>query len=333
MSKIQVKKLNSELEPDSDSDMDLDDLAQSRVDVGYIDTNLDELNEKELQLYRIRMKSPFFPCKVGGKPAWLDYVNVPLAVGAGQMTDSNNNKSSIELQCLSCKSQLVFLLQIYAPIGGPNDQFCDQAQCLEDAFHRVLYVFLCSNQGCKSRTFKVYRSQLNRENDFFSYDPPPQDYEEDDIEQELYDSKDHLKKFYLNIHKKNMLNQCAVCGLACSKKCSRCNFSFFCSQNHQIVDWTKLNHKSLCSKYSSPDVDKIVLEWVEDENSQLKCLEEKNSTVFPEREILIEPEVIDIAKLKKEKDKFKYDEKSKSKPMVRNIKFTLILKKLRRILV
>ncbi|RNA31608.1 Programmed cell death 2 [Brachionus plicatilis] len=308
MSKIQVKKMNSEIEQDSDSDIDYDDLTQSSVDVGYIDTSMEELSEKELQLYRIQMKSPFFPNKVGGKPAWLDYSSAPHALGAGVMNDSNNNKSE-ELQCLSCKSQLVFLLQIYAPIGGQNDQFSNEAECLEDAFHRVLYVFLCSNQGCKARTFKAYRSQLNRENDFFSHDPPPEDYDEDDFEQELADSKDHLKKFYLNLYKKNMLNQCAVCGLACTKKCSRCNFVFFCSQAHQLIDWTKLNHKTLCTKYSNPDLDQMILEWVQDENSQLKYFEEKNSPLFPEREILIEPEELDVAKLKREKDKFKYDEK------------------------
>lgn len=322
MSKIQVKKPNSDIEQDSDSDIDFDDMAESKVDVGYIDTSLDELSEKELNLYRIQMKSPFFPNKVGGKPAWLDYSNTPLAVGAGLMNDSNNNKS-VELQCLSCKSQLVFLLQIYAPIGGQNDQFSDQAESLEDAFHRVLYVFLCSSKDCKSRTFKAYRSQLNRQNDFFSHDPPPEDYDEDDFDQELHDSEEHLKKFYLNLYKKNLLNQCAVCGLACTKKCSRCNFAFFCSQNHQVIDWTKLNHKTLCSKYSNADEAKVVHEWVLDENSQLKYFEEKNSAVFPEREILIEPELLDIAKLKKEKEKFKYDERSKTNsPNLILIKFT-----------
>ncbi|CAF0813214.1 unnamed protein product [Brachionus calyciflorus] len=307
MSKIQVKNFHApETENDSDSDIDFEDLADSSVSVGYIDTNFEELDEKELELYRIQMRSPFFPSKVGGKPAWLDYSSVPMAVGAGQINDANNNKS-LELQCQSCKSQLVFLLQIYAPIGGDDDKFAHEAENLDDAFHRVIFVFLCSSKGCKSRSFKVLRSQLKRENDFFSYEAPPENYDLDEFDQEFDDSKKHLANFYKNLHLKNFLNQCAVCGLSCSKKCSRCNFAFFCSQNHQVIDWTKLNHKTLCAKYSDKSVDELISEWVNDENSVLKYNEEKSSAVFPEREIIIEPEVLDLNKLRKEQERYKYD--------------------------
>lgn len=237
----------------------------------------------------------------------MDYSNVPLAVGAGQINQDNNNneKKSLELQCKCCKSQLVFLLQIYAPIAS-NDKFLDRTENLDDSFHRVIYVFLCTSTECKDRTFKVLRSQLNRKNDFFAYDAPPTN---EDSESDLELSKLHLKNFYKNLYEKNLLNQCSVCGLACSKKCSRCNFAFFCSQPHQLFDWTKLNHKNLCNKYSPTNVDELISNWIDDENSSAKYSNEKTLSIFPEREIIIEPESLDLEQLNKEK-KIKYDENS-----------------------
>jgi len=184
-----------------------------------------------------------------------------------------------------------------------NDAFLNRIENIDDAFHRVLYVFLCSNQSCpvEKRTYRVLRSQINRENDFYSPEAPPD---------ELKECEAHLKQFYKNLHEKNRLNLCSVCGLTSSKKCSKCNFAVYCSQNHQLFDWTKLNHKTLCSRYlPTNSVDQIIDNWLNDESSNDKYTKESNNYVFPEREIIIEPEQIDFKKLKQMDKHFKYNEK------------------------
>lgn len=93
------------------------------------------------------LTSRFFPSKVGGKPAWLDLKHIPEAS---------------ELACLKCNIPLVFLCQLYAPIN--------ESEFRGSCFHRTLYVFYCNE--CKGgRTFAVFRSQLRRENDYYSGEP------------------------------------------------------------------------------------------------------------------------------------------------------------------
>lgn len=94
-----------------------------------------------------RLTSRFFPSKVGGKPAWLDLKNIPEAN---------------ELTCLKCDIPLVFLCQLYAPI--------DESDFHGTCFHRTLFVFYCNE--CKDdRTFVVFRSQLCKNNDYYSDAP------------------------------------------------------------------------------------------------------------------------------------------------------------------
>ena len=302
-------KSSKKVENDSDSDSDMSlngDTNESFVDVGFIeDDNVEDLTADDLKLDRIILRSPFFTSKIGGKPAWLDYKNLPLAVGAGSISDINNNKKPIYLKCEKCESQLVFLLQIYAPINS-NDKFIKEIENVDDVFHRVLYVFLCANIECNSsRTFKVLRSQLNRKNEFYEFDAPP---EMSDSEADLKLSSTHLHKFYKNLHDKNMLNLCSVCGLACTNKCSKCSFSFFCCRNHQVYDWTQMNHKVFCAKYAgsiaSGNVDELIQNWLNDENSNEKYPPQQKETkpnsihFFPEHEIVIEPEELEFIKQK-----------------------------------
>jgi len=130
MSKTSKKNPKNQIlnESDSDSDVSISE-GETAIDVGLIDDVEDEeLTQDELKLSRLLMRSPFFPSKVGGKPAWLDYSNVPLAVGSTPSSDvsndsNNNSKQPIVLQCDNCKSQLVFLLQIYAPISSKRRVF------------------------------------------------------------------------------------------------------------------------------------------------------------------------------------------------------------------
>lgn len=302
---------------DSDSDLSLceEDFKENQVDIGILDVDLSDLSEDELKLFRIQMKSPFFPSKVGGKPAWLDFSNVPLSVGTQKTSDKQ-----IELKCTSCQSQLVFLLQLYAPIMDTDRNF-DKVENIDASFHRCIYVFLCSSPSCTNRTFKVLRSQLSRENEFFSYDAPPStDLPDDNNNDQLVLAKEHLKSFYKKLNEKMNVKLCAVCGLASQKKCAKCAFSMYCSQAHQLFDWTKLSHKVLCARYENKnDMDECVSNWIEDESSSQRYVNESGTSefLFPEREICLEPEELDFGKMK-EKEKFKYDEKKVKEEMESN---------------
>lgn len=69
-----------------------------------------------------RLRSDHFPCKVGGRPAWLGEAGLP---------------GSAELRCGVCEQPCAFLLQLYAPI-----------QDRPDAFHRSLFLFACRQPPC-----------------------------------------------------------------------------------------------------------------------------------------------------------------------------------------
>ncbi|XP_030628367.1 programmed cell death protein 2 [Chanos chanos] len=175
-----------------------------------------------------------FPSKVGGKPAWLSQVDLPALP---------------ELTCEKCNLPQVFLLQVYAPIAG-----------YERGFHRTLFVFCCRTPSCYTRNdnlcFKVYRSQLPRRNDFYPYDPPP-DEKPVEIEGEQHTLSSGVKL-------------CRLCGCPGQKACSRCHTVTYCSKEHQTIDW-KQRHKAECCKVP-PGADI------------------SNTFLFPELELVTEPE-------------------------------------------
>ncbi|XP_071441894.1 programmed cell death protein 2 [Hetaerina americana] len=158
-----------------------------------------------------RLESRFFPSKIGGKPAWLGFSDLP---------------SGKDLCCEKCDKTTIHLCQIYAPID--NKPSC---------FHRSLMVFCCRNPECcdenDSRNFKVFRCQLPRANDFYPFDPP--------IEEESWRPDIKAEKY-------NTL--CHICGNKSSSKCSRCKTLFYCSKDHQAIDW-KAGHKAECSRVLS----------------------------------------------------------------------------------
>lgn len=283
MSKI--NKVTIAKNDDSDSDFSLDGDLETNVDVGFVDDEFNDLSKEEKYHAKLMLRSPFFSSKLGGKPSWLSFNNLP-------------NGSS--LKCTNCQSQLSYLLQIYAPISDTDKHPIEN---VDNSFHRVLYVFLCAEEKCTKRDFKVFRSQLNRTNDFYSYEAPPV------YDDGLETAKTYLVSFYSKLHEKNLFNQCSVCGMPATKKCAKCSFIFYCCQAHQVYDWTKANHKELCGKYLDTSQNKFEL-FVNNENNL--GLTEQATNVFPELEILIEPEVIEIKKdNNNNKAEFKYDEKSK----------------------
>ena len=65
------------------------------------------------------------------------------------------------------------------------------------------------------------------------------------------------------------------------------------------------------------DDEEALLNWIDDESVEARCRattttakDSQTQHFFPEYEIMIEPEEIDFAALRKEEKEFKYDEKS-----------------------
>ena len=152
-----------------------------------------------------------FPSKIGGKPAWLSLTPLP---------------SPSDIACQSCGNVMVFLLQVYAP---DTDK--------KEAFHRTLFLFICKKPSCcvrnSNKSFVIFRSQLSRENDFYSSEPP-------NVKQKLADEPSPEK----------YQDMCCVCGIPGPKRCSKCHQRSYCCKEHQVLDW-KNGHKQACSQSSN----------------------------------------------------------------------------------
>ncbi|KAI8339017.1 programmed cell death protein 2 [Chlamydoabsidia padenii] len=180
-----------------------------------------------------------FPSKSGGKPAWLNPEHV-LTVD--------------QVTCASCEQPMVLLLQLYTPEDHPPE-----------AFHRTVYVFCCKNGACVKqdwkKCFKVFRSQLARENPYY---PPPEDSEDEDS------NIDFIAKAF------NAPKLCVICGVAGPKTCGQCHAVNYCSREHQMVDWNMCQHKQQC---------KLTQQRQDDDIERLR-----QTRVFTEKEIVSEPE-------------------------------------------
>ncbi|KAJ1153899.1 hypothetical protein NDU88_006657 [Pleurodeles waltl] len=183
-----------------------------------------------------RLLSPQFPSKVGGRPAWLGEVGLP---------------GSEALACGSCGRPCCFLLQLYAPSQEPR------------GFHRSLFVFCCRDPVChlpgKSPPFHVFRNQLPRRNDTYSYNPPS-----------VIPPPEGTACNILRL--KSGVHLCRVCGCIAPKACSKCHSVHYCSKDHQVVDW-KIGHKKLCS--IQPESESVIPD---------------HGFLFPQYEIVTEPE-------------------------------------------
>lgn len=183
-----------------------------------------------------RLRSPQFPSKVGGKPAWLSQRGLP---------------SLPELECEICRLPMVFLLQVYAPISGQDR-----------SFHRTLFFFCCKTPECytrnESRCMKVFRNQLPRRNEFYPYDPPPEDEPPCDAEEGQ------------SVLPVSGVKLCWVCGCPGNKACSRCHTVTYCGKHHQTLHW-KQSHKKECGSQEGSPVTPSPL-------------------LFPETELVTEPE-------------------------------------------
>ncbi|KAM4866370.1 programmed cell death protein 2 isoform 2-T2 [Thomomys bottae] len=154
-----------------------------------------------------RLRSEQFPSKVGGRPAWLSAAGLP---------------GPAALACPRCGRPLAFLLQVYAPLPGRAD-----------AFHRSLFLFCCREPPCCGG-LRVFRNQLPRKNEFYSYEPPSEEPPSEAGES-------------LHLQLKSGAHLCRVCGCLGPKTCSRCHQAHYCSKEHQTLDW-RLGHKQTCTQ-------------------------------------------------------------------------------------
>ncbi|KAL3693496.1 hypothetical protein R1sor_007147 [Riccia sorocarpa] len=155
----------------------------------------------------------YFPSKAGGAPAWLDPLNVPRAKQGS---------------CGICDKPLQFVLQVYAPVDDD-----------ETAFHRTLYVFMCTSLAClqqdlnqqgrkekRKRSIKILRNQLPRRNNFYSSEAPKTDGSEAPLSAGA--------------------PLCSWCGTWKGDKiCGGCKQTRYCSQTHQMDHW-RGSHASVC---------------------------------------------------------------------------------------
>uniref|UniRef100_A0A8D0L1J0 MYND-type domain-containing protein n=1 Tax=Sphenodon punctatus TaxID=8508 RepID=A0A8D0L1J0_SPHPU len=183
-----------------------------------------------------RLRSEQFPSKVGGRPAWLGESGLPAPA---------------ELRCGLCARPRALLLQLYALLPDRPE-----------AFHRSLFVFACRGPACyrlsgpAPGSLSVFRNQLSRKNDTYSYDPPPEEPPPEGTP--------------VSLQLKCGANLCRVCGCLGPKMCSKCHKASYCSRDHQIMDW-KAGHKQSCAAAVIPD----------------------HKFLFPEYEIVIESEELE----------------------------------------
>ncbi|KAI9496356.1 programmed cell death protein 2 [Zychaea mexicana] len=179
-----------------------------------------------------------FPSKSGGKPAWLNPEHV---------LDVEN------ATCGNCSEPLILLLQLYTPEDEPVE-----------AFHRAVYVFCCKNGGCHkqdwTQCFKVYRSQLPRDNPYY---PPPEDEDEEQDDVAIDFTPKHFTP----------PKECVICGMAGTKACGKCQAAYYCSRQHQLVDWNSCGHKQYCNNSNAKEQTKL-----------------RAARLFTEMEIVSEPE-------------------------------------------
>ncbi|KAL4002276.1 Programmed cell death protein 2 C-terminal putative domain family protein [Acanthocheilonema viteae] len=209
-----------------------------------------------------RLLSHYMPLgKIGGKPAWLNPVSLP---------------DSSSLLCRVCEKPMVFLIQVYAT--SPNDQ--------DYSFHRTLFFFICRNSQC-SRTndasnVRAFRCILPRFNDFYASEQPI----DPDLEGEVPDP--FWKQTYPHL--------CQICGCNATKKCARCQSTWYCSREHQVIDWSSSHKKECCKQSSTNEKVSTTSDNDNDEkNDEYSWVRRKrsiaiNAFVFPEYAIEMDTE-------------------------------------------
>ena len=197
------------------------------------------------------LTSPYFPTKVGGKPAWLDPIHLPTPA---------------QLACQHCGKPCVLLLQLYAPLSDDPS-----------VYHRSLFIFMCKDSAChesdSTEPFRVLRCNLAKDNPFYpeedentsdSSENGDGSYEPDSSSSDMAVKPDVMDAYEERIDFSSSNTElggnvgsmlegpplCLVCGCMARKHCAKCKVVNYCSRNHQIADW-KRGHKNLCEKFAA----------------------------------------------------------------------------------
>ncbi|KAM9018315.1 programmed cell death protein 2 isoform 1-T1 [Ara ararauna] len=191
-----------------------------------------------------RLRSAYFPSKVGGRPAWLGEAGLP---------------GPAALRCGRCRQPCALLLQLYAPLRDRPD-----------AFHRTLFVFACRGGACyrlpgPQGPLCVFRNQLPRRNGIYPEEPPP---EEPPPELAAAGPPRRLRCGAA---------LCRICGCLGPHACGRCRRVGYCGPEHQALDWRR-GHRRSCEQHAASG------------DGSADAIPEHNEFLFPEYEILIEPE-------------------------------------------
>jgi len=215
-------------------------VKETEVELGY----LEDVDAEVRPAVEYLDASQWDGGKIGGLPVWLH-----VADGALPRTDSH-------LTCKRCSTPLAMLTQLYAPV--------EKAVVGHDeAYHRMLYVFVCLTPGC-----------LNRASDAADAADAPS----------VVVLRSQARKGQESVS----LQSCAVCGLPSTSRCSRCRGVRYCSRAHQALHWKAGGHKDACAGdgkacgYTAP-------EGYLQLPPLLPCAVE-GRCVVPEFEVMVEPE-------------------------------------------
>ena len=221
------------------------------------------------------LTSPYYPSKVGGKPAWLDLFRIP----------------TVEiLTCIKCGKTLIHLLQI-------------QSSSLSDEidYHRTVFLFVCADERCHSpgdsSSFVVLRCELGTNIKSVSNVTSVSNTGScDKLDCEGPDNQgnknsstctsDTENKTFPVAHgdlPKDEVDPkvpalCIVCGNIGLRHCGNCKQVHYCCREHQVHDW-KVGHKQICADLASGKLSPKFIDY----NASV-------GVVFPELDIVTELE-------------------------------------------
>ena len=244
-----IAKLNVMMKSENDANT-VEDGVNDTSNVAFIDSLEFGFVEKPIR----SLLSHLFPSKVGGRPAWLSLDNLPTAS---------------QLKCGTCSQQLVFLLQVYAPIDSRDD-----------CFHRTLFLFMCRNGACYKQCdgkppVVAFRCQLARQNSYYSSEPPNYEIGEEEMRNEMMAG--HLP------HAARYGSLCQVCALPGDKHCGSCQKTFYCSKEHQLLAWRgPQGHKSRCAAAKNATKAELLMSVIFPETTLCEAL-------LPEWDLILGP--------------------------------------------
>ena len=107
------------------------------------------------------------------------------------------------------------MLQLYSPGHEQN------------AFHRTIFVFVCSSKNFCPAPPVVLRQQLPVKNKFYPEEAPD------------YENRAEIEKVEQKFAAPKM---CKYCGFIGKNRCAKCKCVFYCCKEHQVADW-RAGHK------------------------------------------------------------------------------------------